>query len=160
MLEADFASHHIEGYARMAMEAGLDGYFKVPLISEVLPGLWQGGCRNGVELSGFDLVVALYQGERYRRGRGVNRHDFHAYDASEVPDLSAAVALAHAEWKAGKRVLIHCQAGLNRSGLVAAQVLMREGYAPSEAIALLRDKRCPLVPCNQAFERWLMEQEA
>lgn len=55
----------------------------------------------------------------------------------------------------GQVCLIHCQAGLNRSGLLAARTLMKRGHTADEAIALLREKRSPLVLCNDAFENWL-----
>lgn len=156
-LSADFTSHHIEGYARAAVEQGANGHFRVPLISEVLPGLWQGGCRGGVRLPDeFDLVVSLYPWEKYALGPTTERIEITAYDSTDVPDVSTAVDVAHAAWKRGERVLIHCQAGLNRSGLVAAQVLMRDGVTAAQAISLLREKRCPLVLCNAAFERWLL----
>lgn len=160
-LHADFESHHIEGRARVALERGLDGYFKVPLISEVLPGLWQGGCRDGVKLpDDFDLVISLYPWERYQIGDHILRVEQKAYDSDgEVPDLTVLAHLAYFAWKASRRVLIHCQAGLNRSGLLAAQVLMLDGYSPANAIALLREKRCDLVLCNETFERWLLDQE-
>jgi hypothetical protein len=156
----DLNTHHIEGYARAAMEQGLNGHFRVPLISEVLPGLWQGGCLNGVELPPhFDLVVSLYPWEQYALAPRTRRLEIKAYDAAEVPDLAEAVNAAYDAWKLGEDVLIHCQAGLNRSGLVAAQVLMRDGYTAQDAIAKLRDSRCPLVLCNQPFELWLLAQE-
>jgi hypothetical protein len=157
-IAADFASHHIEGYARAAVEQGRDGRFSVPLISEVLPGLWQGGCINGVRLGDeFDLVISLYPWEKYTLGPNTERVEFTAYDAAEVPNVAAAAQLAYDNWKDGKRVLIHCQAGLNRSGLVSALVLMGDGYSADDAITLLREKRCPMVLCNAAFERYLRE---
>ena len=41
----------------------------------------------------------------------------------------------------GKRVLIHCAAGINRSGLLSAAALIRGGYDADEAIALVREAR-------------------
>lgn len=159
---ADFESHHIEGHARVALDRGDNGYFKVPLISEVLPGLWQGGCKHRVDLPhDFDLVVSLYQSERYAIGPKTLVLNVEAYDSTDgVPDVDNAVELAYWAWKQqGLKVLIHCQAGLNRSGFTAAQVLMRDGYSPADAIALLREKRCDMVLCNATFERWLRDQE-
>lgn len=85
------------------------------------------------------------------------RREFRAYDSADVPDVTEAVNAAYDTWKAGGKVLIHCQAGLNRSGLTAALVLMADGYTADDAIRLLRDKRSPVVLCNQAFERFLRE---
>ena len=52
-------------------------------------------------------------------------------------------------------VLICCTAGINRSPLVAARVLMRAGKTADEAIALLRERRGDIVLCNPTFETWL-----
>ena len=52
-------------------------------------------------------------------------------------------------------VLICCTAGINRSPLIAARVLMRQGRSADEAIALLRERRHPIVLCNPTFEAWL-----
>jgi protein-tyrosine phosphatase len=54
---------------------------------------------------------------------------------------------------------VHCQAGLNRSGLVTALALILNGMSPERAIGLLRQKRTPLVLCNGAFEAWLLGQD-
>ena len=71
---------------------------------------------------------------------------------------------AIAAWvNAGRRsapTLVHCQAGLNRSSLVAARALMLEGRSADEAITLIREQRSPACLCNPAFERWLREQPA
>ena len=63
--------------------------------------------------------------------------------------------LAHREWKLGKKVLIHCQGGLNRSGIVTALVLLKEGCGPKVAISLLRARRSPHALCNADFVRYL-----
>ena len=42
---------------------------------------------------------------------------------------------------AGRRVAIHCQAGLGRTGLLAAGLLVRFGTVPDDAIALVRSAR-------------------
>lgn len=157
--DADLTSHPISGIARAAEEAGQDGHFSMPLITEILPGLWQGGCIDGVRLADdFDLVVSLYPWQEFKLGPNTAIISREAYDADEVPDVEDLVEAAFTAWKGGKKVLIHCQAGLNRSGLVAAQVLMRYGCSPSDAISLLREKRSPVVLCNRAFERWLLAQ--
>ena len=77
-------------------------------------------------------------------------------DFDPTIDLLDIVKMAHSDWKNGKKVLIRCQAGLNRSGIVMALVLIRDGYSPAEAITLMREKRSPAVLCNQQFTRWLL----
>lgn len=154
--EADFYSHHIEGMAAHGHTP-----FSVPLISEVLPGLWQGGCKNLLELPDeFGKVVSLYPWEKYVLPDGCSRTEYELYDDGTISHLAhTAASEAYNAWQdSDLQVLVHCQAGLNRSGLVAGLVLIQSGYSPSDAIALLREKRCDAVLCNKTFERYLLSQ--
>lgn len=55
--------------------------------------------------------------------------------------------------------LVHnCQAGLNRSALLTARVLMLDdGLTSVEAITLIREQRSPACLCNKAFEDYLLD---
>jgi protein-tyrosine phosphatase len=77
-------------------------------------------------------------------------------DLDPERDLYFMVREAHADWKAGKKVLIRCQAGINRSGLVTALVLIRDGHSPEDAIKLIRDNRCEAALSNSRFEEYLL----
>jgi hypothetical protein len=141
------------------MEAGRDGHFSAPLISHIEGNLYVGGCINGVRLDDdFAHVVSLYKWERYELGPNTTRHEYEMYDASDVPDadLLGAIADDVNRYRSEGKTLVHCQAGLNRSNLVTALALIRGGMAPADAIALLREKRSPVVLCNAAFESWLL----
>jgi protein-tyrosine phosphatase len=78
------------------------------------------------------------------------------FDAEELFDI---VRVAHSDWKRGKKVLIRCQAGWNRSGLITALVLIREGMEAQKAINLIREKRSPHALCNSTFATWLLAQD-
>lgn len=150
----DLASHHIEGIAVHG-----DTPFSVPLISHIEGNLWTGGCINGVRLpDDFAFVVSLYPWERYTLGPDTERQEYRLYDAAEMPtegSLVSAACVVSACIAAGK-TLVHCQAGLNRSALVAGLALVLDGRDPGEVVALLRDRRCDAVLCNPVFERWLL----
>lgn len=64
---------------------------------------------------------------------------------------------------AGKRVLVTCQAGVNRSSFVAALSLMMSGAPAQDAIRLIRARRKPrngMIPlCNPAFVQALKRYE-
>jgi hypothetical protein len=147
-----------------------------PLWSEVLPGLWQGGTGEGEDISygeldmgqqitkkDFDTVVTLYASalppywfvKEIRLG--IYDSDMEDFEPEQLFDL---VRVAHAEWKQGQRVLIRCQAGWNRSGLVTALVMMREGYTAQDAIAIIRENRSAYALCNVDFEKFLLQEDA
>jgi hypothetical protein len=155
---ADFESHHIEGFAHAA--GGM--HFKVPLITPVDDLLWQGGCKNGVNLGGkFAHIISLYPWEQYNPGADLESALFVTlFDAGEIPDPGRLYAVARYvnECRKTGRTLVHCQAGLNRSGLIAGLALVLEGMAPADAIAKLRASRSPAVLCNKVFENWLLDQ--
>lgn len=145
------------------------------LFSEILPNLFQGGTDDSDVIHfahtsykrrsdmPFDSIVTMYawakpadwnvQELRY----GIPDNLISDIDLNR---LRKAVDFAHQQWKSGDRVLIRCQAGLNRSGLVTALVLVKEGYRPDEAIELIRAKRGEDALCNYHFEQWLLTSAA
>lgn len=160
---ADLGSHYIEGYAHEAVKAGDVGHFHVPLISHITGNLYVGGCQDGVRISDdFVYVVSLYQHERYRTGPNTNHVDFRLIDGPALPEqalLDQAVGIVRT-WLERGPVLVHCQAGLNRSNLIAALTLRELGYSSADAIALLREKRSPVVLCNRTFASYLLSLDS
>jgi Dual specificity phosphatase, catalytic domain len=143
------------------------------LWSPVAPGLWQGGTHDDDTINAqltyhemvrgerqvtaelFDAVVTMYAWAR-PADWGVKELRFTFGDGLHVPDdddVFDVVQWAHKHWSNGQRVLVRCQAGLNRSGYIAALMLIRSGMAPSDAVKLLRESRSRWVLFNDAFER-------
>ena len=153
----------------------MNGYqYGKPLWSEILPGLWQGGTHDSDTIHDtgsslykptrdeFETVVTLYESANPVKG-GVKEVRFGFYDGDMTDfdpewDLKSIVDQAHTDWKSGKRVLIRCQAGWNRSGLVTALVLIKDGYEPQAAIDLIRKMRVREALSNRTFERWLLNE--
>lgn len=157
--KADVTNHHIQGFATAAIDAGEPGYFSMPLISHIHGNLFVGGCIDGVKLPGeFRHVVSLYTGQRYELGRNTDRIEIEMYDVEEMPDFGELYEIAAKvnDYCAEGQTLVHCQAGLNRSNLVAGLALILAGMVPADAIALLRTRRSPVVLCNKTFEQWLL----
>lgn len=137
--------------------------FDVPYISEIVPGLWQGGCTTGLALPHFiDHLVSLYPWERYKTFHELKSELYvRAYDS--LDGGPERIQITHlAEWVNHCRdtgnVLVHCQAGLNRSSLVVAVALMEEDPTrrPLDVIKLLREQRSPAVLCNPSFEAMVL----
>jgi protein-tyrosine phosphatase len=81
----------------------------------------------------------------------------------DEPTFEKAVELAdwlHTKWKSGSRSLSRCSMGWNRSGLVMALVLMREGFSSDQAVSLIRSKRGPNALCNSDFVKFLHMHES
>ncbi len=56
----------------------------------------------------------------------------------------------------GRKVLVHCHGGNNRSGLVVARTLIERGVSPEEAIDRIRRARGPHALSNRNFVEWLL----
>ena len=141
--------------------------------TEILPRLWQGGTEDHDVLGEpvahdrhsrtypFDLVITLYA-DAQPVPWYVEELRYGFYDAHLTTDITQRVIdiarTAHARWCSGARVLIRCQAGVNRSGLITALTLMIAGYSATEAIALIREQRSPAVLINDEFARWLVSE--
>lgn len=137
-----------------------DTPFDVPFISKITDNLYQGGCENGLVLPRhIKHLVSLYPWEEYDVHHALqSKVSVRLYDSLDGPDREQMVALAN--WinvcrKTGP-VLVHCQAGLNRSGLLAGLALVLDGVLPVYAIEMLRETRSPAVLCNPVFEEWLL----
>jgi protein-tyrosine phosphatase len=137
--------------------------FDVPYISEIAPNLWQGGCQNGLILPDFiDHIVSLYPWEEYLINHelgsnlAVKMHDSEEQSFEQVDKIAQWVN----ECRKTGAVLVHCQAGLNRSSLIAGRALMLAGMSADEAISTLRTRRSPACLCNPAFEKWLRDYDA
>lgn len=132
--------------------------FDVPFINEIGDNLWQGGCQDGLVLPAFiKHLVSLYPWETYTVNHQLGSALAVTMYDSEDQAFEQVDSIAH--WintcRKDGPTLVHCQAGLNRSGLVAARALMLDGMTADEAIKALRTKRSPACLCNQSFERWL-----
>lgn len=153
------------------------------LWSEIVPGLFVGGThdddtvdigrrstrrRTWVDMhedaeigpDEFDAVVTMYAWAR-PVDWGVEELRWGIMDSPEMADADVAsiyetVVWAHRRWTGGKRILVRCQAGLNRSSLIAALVLVRDGYTPREAIDKIRRQRSGRCLFNEGFERFIL----
>lgn len=139
--------------------------FDVPFISKIADNLYQGGCERGLVLpTHIKHVVSLYRWERYTIEHDVlsemyvEMYDSEDQGTEQVDLLARWINLCR---ETGD-VLVHCQAGLNRSSLVAARALYlewhgneAEGADPVDGdfiVNHLRGARSPACLCNPAFE--------
>ena len=142
------------------------------LYSEILPNLFISGTldedvvqrgktsRALTEPSPFDSVVCMY-GHANPIGYYVREQRFGIADAeldeASKPEIIQLADWLHSQWKQGKSVAGKCQAGLNRSSLIVALVLLKEGYTATEAIELIRKKRSEYALFNNHFVEFIHE---
>ncbi|MEU3344101.1 protein phosphatase [Streptomyces sp. NPDC006700] len=136
--------------------------------SEIVPGLWMGG-HEFRTLSGrlelavvrdqFDLVQTLLRLPGHGPDPGVEHHVWPIPDGPlDGTQLAGVIRLARAACDAldqDRRVLVRCYSGYNRSGLVIAHALVRQGRSADEAIRLIRARRSPWALHNELFVDYL-----
>lgn len=131
---------------------------------QVAPGLYQGDFPEGdVDWGLFDDVISMSNAAPSPRLRpdGLWLHVPIEDGAMVEPALVRETARTVAERvEAGRRVLVHCWAGLNRSGVVAARALMYMGVPAADAIAAVRAARGEDALFNGNFVAWLHAEDA
>lgn len=155
----------VGGWPRMQGRSHYGDVIDVPLISPVADNFWQGGCMNGLRLPTlFKHVVSLYPWEQYVLPEGCDRVEIKMYDSGTMVDEDDLYFAADTvvDFVKDGPTLVHCQAGLNRSGLVAGLALIKMGKTPQEAVDLLRRRRqnpdgTSPVLCNPTFAQWLLD---
>ena len=145
------------------------------LYSMIAPNLFQGGTddldvihvaqtsnRPRTDLP-FDAIVTMYAWAR-PADWDIQEFRYGVPDAAindiDLSRLRQAVEFGYDRWKQGDRVLVRCQAGLNRSGLVIALILIKDGLTPAEAIARIRENRGEDALFNRDFHNWLLKEGA
>ena len=116
-----------------------------------------------------DLVVSLLETEEasdlgLRAAAAMCRQksiDFHSFPIPDrgVPDIHEARQLASKiarDIAEGRSVAIHCRAGIGRSSLIAACVLICLGVEPGDALGLIKSARGLSVPDTEAQRDWIM----
>ena len=150
---ADLETHRIEGIAKHS-----GTFFSVELFSQIEGNLWMGGNPRETPAE-FSHIVCLYPWEPYELNPGQSLLKLWLYDGRlddpVFPKLVHLAADAAVTFSSLGPTLVHCQAGLNRSGVVTALALMKRGMEADDAIRLIRSKRCDACLCNDRFVGWL-----
>jgi protein-tyrosine phosphatase len=145
---------------------------------EIIPNLFQGGhdWAEGGKIKGassstvsgdksWDYVVSAYF---LPREKSLPQCDtrFVLFDDTEYgleeetwSRIQSAVDEVVDRWRNGQKVLIRCQAGYNRSGMIMALVLMRLGENAEDAIKRIRLRRGKHALVNKVFEDYVRQRE-
>ena len=132
-------------------------------MSEIIPKLLHmSGVWDVPETENFRPRLVINLTEQIEDSRSIQAESMihWAIEDGDLPDttmLHAVVDFVVAAVRAGLPTLVHCHAGLNRSGLVTALALTELlGIDGNEAIEKLRIIRGPYVLCNRHFETYVM----
>lgn len=118
-----------------------------------------GGHVPAVVTDEFDLVISLDN----RAGHGPSGDVEHRHvdlpdgplTADQIGLVCALAAQAVDALRDGRRVLVRCRSGFNRSGLVVAQTLVSMGYPADDAVFLVRYRRSKWALNNGLFVDYL-----
>ena len=147
-------------------------YQPTSLYSEIAQNLFMGGTDDNdvvhIAASGrrrtdlpFDSIVTMYAWAQPADWK-VQEFRYGVPDAAieliDLDRLKQAVDFGYNRWIAGDRLLVRCQAGLNRSGLVTALILMMSGHDADSAISLIRRNRAEIALFNEHYVEWLRNE--
>jgi len=136
---------------------------------EIIPDLFMGGHirRQGpsgeyipvVVRAEFDVVISLCHEDDHGPADLVEHHCREIPDgpltSAQLADVRELAETATAAVRAGRKVLVRCHSGYNRSGLVVGQALVHLGYQVDDAIFLVRYRRSKWALNNHLFVEYL-----
>jgi hypothetical protein len=150
-------------------------YQPTSLYSEIAPNLFMGGTADEDVIHQavaynkartdlpFDAIITMYAWANPADWR-VQEFRYGIYDSAiadiDLDRLKQAVEFGYNRWLSGDRVLVRCQAGLNRSGLVTALIMMSTGLDAETAIEQIRKNRAEIALFNNNYVDWLMSEGA
>jgi protein-tyrosine phosphatase len=122
-----------------------------------------------IAASGINLVISLLEPAEAQllglqheselvNAAGMDFISFPVSDMGLPESVEAFARLSHRLFRqvhAGSKALIHCRAGVGRSGLLAAAVLMQEGRDAQQAFARVARRRGMPVPETSGQGDWL-----
>jgi protein-tyrosine phosphatase len=146
-----------------------EGKFQIAIMARPRGGDWLPDDIDFAQKAGIQAIVsALTQGEMeelalteeqsYCVKQGIKFYGFPIEDRSvpeTSPDFDAFLEILNTELQAGLPIAIHCRAGIGRSSLIAACLLIRQGVYADDAIASIEAARGCLIPDTPEQRRWI-----
>ena len=122
------------------------------------------------EQAGIEVVVSLLEREEIEDlelqreealcvERGIQFLSFPIPDRGLPDDINAAMRFAKEIALNGKATAIHCRAGIGRSSLVAAAVMISDGEGAEWVMNVIQEARGLPIPDTDAQRAWIMKLE-
>jgi len=148
-----------------------EGFLAV--MAKPVAGEWIEDEFRGIAQFGINCLVSLLEAQEIRELGlqtapdlcAANQIDFAPHpikDRGLPPSFSATQKLVvqlHGDILQGKNTVIHCRAGIGRTGLLAAAVLIRQGYQVAAALAMISKARGVTVPDTEEQIAWLKKHQ-
>ena len=149
----------------------LIGSGSLSVMAKPVSGEWIDDEFRGIAEHGVNRIVSLLELEE-SRDLGLNQEkqyseknniEFISYPIKDrglpksVSQYLAFTKDLYLESAGGLHTVVHCRAGIGRTGLVAAGVLLHCGYEPLEALKHISTKRGVEVPDTQEQIDWVVE---
>jgi protein-tyrosine phosphatase len=133
-------------------------------------GDWLADEIAGWKRQGIDIVACLLEQHEIREldlqgeaelcaSHGIELLSFPIADRGVPGSGAAAPSLVRRlaqDLAKGRSVAVHCRAGIGRSALIAASVMVACGHGPARALALIAAARCCPVPDTEDQRAWIM----
>jgi protein-tyrosine phosphatase len=119
------------------------------------------------ERSGVGVVVSLLEPEEVdelelrREGplcvaRGIDFLSFPIPDRGLPQDVGQAMRFAAEVVDRGRPIAVHCRAGIGRSSIIAAAILVSLGVTPADALAAIQRARGVPIPDTDSQRDWVL----
>jgi protein-tyrosine phosphatase/nicotinamidase-related amidase len=113
------------------------------------------GCLTSREMDWLDVPDLM--AEARKLGIEYIHEPFLDQGVPGVETMENLVEIIDKRISSGRKTIIHCVAGLGRSGTVAASLLVKKGYSADESIRLVRESRGPRAIESKAQEMFVRD---
>ncbi len=118
------------------------------IITGKLAGMERPGLFSGLEDdlkflkdAGIDIIINLEEHFINYNGFEVKHIPINNFKAPKLADFDEFVKFVYSNINDGKRILVHCHAGMGRTNLMLASYLVYLAIDPDKALDLVKEKR-------------------